>query len=295
MVQDRLERIQEEIQKQLLMELELGTSFSDEELRDEIDLRVLKYGQKDYLTIEEKMELVKKIFNSIRRLDVLQELLEDSGITEIMVNGPEHIFIEKDGRLMDSGKKFASQAKLEDVIQQIVSKVNRIVNEASPIVDVRLLDGSRVNVVLPPVALDGPVMTIRRFPETPFSMDKLLEIGSISEEAVAFLKVMVEARYNIFISGGTGSGKTTFLNALSNYIPSTERIITIEDSAELQIQNVPNLVRMETRNANLEGKNAITIRDLVRSALRQRPDRIIIGEIRDAAVIELLSAIICTI
>ena len=290
MVQDRLERIQEEIQKQLLMELELGTSFSDEELRDEIDLRVLKYGQKDYLTIEEKMELVKKIFNSIRRLDVLQELLEDSGITEIMVNGPEHIFIEKDGRLMDSGKKFASQAKLEDVIQQIVSKVNRIVNEASPIVDVRLLDGSRVNVVLPPVALDGPVMTIRRFPETPFSMDKLLEIGSISEEAVAFLKVMVEARYNIFISGGTGSGKTTFLNALSNYIPSTERIITIEDSAELQIQNVPNLVRMETRNANLEGKNAITIRDLVRSALRQRPDRIIIGEIRDAAVIELLSA-----
>ena len=236
------------------------------------------------------MELVKKIFNSVRRLDVLQELLEDPDITEIMINGPDHIFIEKGGRLLDSGKKFPSQAKLEDVIQQIVSKVNRVVNEASPIVDVRLLDGSRVNVVLPPVALDGPVMTIRRFPENPFDMDKLLELGSITEEAAVFLRTLVEARYNIFISGGTGSGKTTFLNALSNYIPSTERIVTIEDSAELQIQNIANLVRLETRNANLEGKNEITVRDLVRSALRQRPDRIIIGEIRDAAVIELLSA-----
>ena len=176
------------------------------------------------------------------------------------------------------------------MIQQIVSKVNRVVNEASPIVDVRLLDGSRVNVVLPPVALDGPVMTIRRFPENPFDMDKLLELGSITKEAAVFLRTLVEARYNIFISGGTGSGKTTFLNALSNYIPSTERIVTIEDSAELQIQNIANLVRLETRNANLEGKNEITVRDLVRSALRQRPDRIIIGEIRDAAVIELLSA-----
>ena len=259
-------------------------------MQDEIEIRVLKRGQMEYLTIEEKMELVKKIFNSVRRLDVLQELLEDQDITEIMINGPDHIFIEKGGRLLDSGKKFPSQAKLEDVIQQIVSKVNRVVNEASPIVDVRLLDGSRVNVVLPPVALDGPVMTIRRFPENPFDMDKLLELGSITKEAAVFLRTLVEARYNIFISGGTGSGKTTFLNALSNYIPSTERIVTIEDSAELQIQNIANLVRLETRNANLEGKNEITVRDLVRSALRQRPDRIIIGEIRDAAVIELLSA-----
>lgn len=290
MSEKRLEKIQQEIQEELLRELEQGVSFSDEQMQDEIEIRVLKRGQMEYLTIEEKMELVKKIFNSVRRLDVLQELLEDQDITEIMINGPNHIFIEKGGRLLDSGKKFPSQAKLEDVIQQIVSKVNRVVNEASPIVDVRLLDGSRVNVVLPPVALDGPVMTIRRFPENPFDMDKLLELGSITKEAAVFLRTLVEARYNIFISGGTGSGKTTFLNALSNYIPSTERIVTIEDSAELQIQNIANLVRLETRNANLEGKNEITVRDLVRSALRQRPDRIIIGEIRDAAVIELLSA-----
>ena len=290
MSEKRLEKIQQEIQEELLRELEQGVSFSDEQMQDEIEIRVLKRGQMEYLTIEEKMELVKKIFNSVRRLDVLQELLEDQDITEIMINGPDHILIEKGGRLLDSGKKFPSQAKLEDVIQQIVSKVNRVVNEASPIVDVRLLDGSRVNVVLPPVALDGPVMTIRRFPENPFDMDKLLELGSITKEAAVFLRTLVEARYNIFISGGTGSGKTTFLNALSNYIPSTERIVTIEDSAELQIQNIANLVRLETRNANLEGKNEITVRDLVRSALRQRPDRIIIGEIRDAAVIELLSA-----
>lgn len=290
MSEKRLEKIQQEIQEELLRELEQGVSFSDEQMQDEIEIRVLKRGQMEYLTIEEKMELVKKIFNSVRRLDVLQELLEDQDITEIMINGPDHIFIEKGGRLLDSGKKFPSQAKLEDVIQQIVSKVNRVVNEASPIVDVRLLDGSRVNVVLPPVALDGPVMTIRRFPENPFDMDKILEFGSITKEAAVFLRTLVEARYNIFISGGTGSGKTTFLNALSNYIPSTERIVTIEDSAELQIQNIANLVRLETRNANLEGKNEITVRDLVRSALRQRPDRIIIGEIRDAAVIELLSA-----
>ena len=290
MSEKRLEKIQQEIQEELLRELEQGVSFSDEQMQDEIEIRVLKRGQMEYLTIEEKMELVKKIFNSVRRLDVLQELLEDQDITEIMINGPDRIFIEKGGRLLDSGKKFPSQAKLEDVIQQIVSKVNRVVNEASPIVDVRLLDGSRVNVVLPPVALDGPVMTIRRFPENPFDMDKLLELGSITKEAAVFLRTLVEARYNIFISGGTGSGKTTFLNALSNYIPSTERIVTIEDSAELQIQNIANLVRLETRNANLEGKNEITVRDLVRSALRQRPDRIIIGEIRDAAVIELLSA-----
>lgn len=290
MSEKRLEKIQQEIQEELLRELEQGVSFSDEQMQDEIEIRVLKRGQMEYLTIEEKMDLVKKIFNSVRRLDVLQELLEDQDITEIMINGPDHIFIEKGGRLLDSGKKFPSQAKLEDVIQQIVSKVNRVVNEASPIVDVRLLDGSRVNVVLPPVALDGPVMTIRRFPENPFDMDKLLELGSITKEAAVFLRTLVEARYNIFISGGTGSGKTTFLNALSNYIPSTERIVTIEDSAELQIQNIANLVRLETRNANLEGRNEITVRDLVRSALRQRPDRIIIGEIRDAAVIELLSA-----
>lgn len=290
MCRKKLADIKGKIQEEFLQELDRGANFSDEELRDEIELRVLNQGQEPYLSIEEKMRLVREIFNSIRRLDVLQELLEDSTITEIMVNGPNHIFIERDGQLVDSGRCFQSQEKLEDVIQQIVSKVNRLVNEASPIVDVRLLDGSRVNVVLPPVALDGPVMTIRRFPDKPLHMDKLLEMGSISADAAKFLRIAVEARYNIFISGGTGSGKTTFLNALSNFIPMGERLITIEDSAELQIRNVPNLVRLEARNANLEGKNAITIRDLVRSALRQRPDRIVIGEVRDAAVVELLSA-----
>lgn len=285
-----LTSIQNQIQQELLRELDQGVNFTDEELWEEIEQRVLKNGKRKYLSISEKVQLVRSIFNSIRRLDVLQELLEDSEITEIMINGPEHIFVERNGYLMDSGKQFQSREKLENVIQQIVSKVNRVVNEASPIVDVRLMDGSRVNVVLPPVAMDGPVMTIRRFPEQPFHMKKLLEIGSINQEALDFLKIMVEARYNIFISGGTGSGKTTFLNALSNFIPGDERLITIEDSAELQIHNVANLVRLEARNANLEGKNEITIRDLVRSALRQRPDRIIIGEVRDAAVIELLSA-----
>ncbi len=282
--------IQNALQKKLLAELNQGINFSDEELYEEIEQRVLKMEQVEYLSIDEKIQLVKGIFNSIRRLDVLQELLEDPTVTEIMVNGPEHIFIEQEGKLLDSGRSFQSQEKLEDVIQQIVSKVNRVVNEATPIVDVRLFDGSRVNVVLPPVALDGPVMTIRRFPEEPFSMNRLLEMGSISQEAVDFLRICVEARYNIFISGGTGSGKTTFLNALSDFIPSDERLITIEDAAELQIRNISNLVRLEVRNANLEGKNEITIRDLVKSALRQRPDRIIIGEVRDAAVIELLNA-----
>lgn len=285
----RLE-IQNKLQKKLLKELEEGIIFSDDELLEEIEQRVLKMEQAEYLSIEEKIQIVRGIFNSIRRLDVLQDLLEDSSVTEIMVNGPEHIFIEKEGKLLDSGRRFQSREKLEDIIQQIVSKVNRVVNEATPIVDVRLLDGSRVNVVLPPVALDGPVMTIRRFPDEPFDMQQLLKIGSITQEAVDFLKICVEARYNIFISGGTGSGKTTFLNALSDFIPSDERLITIEDAAELQIRNIPNLVRLEVRNANLEGKNEITIRELVKSALRQRPDRIIIGEVRDAAVIELLNA-----
>lgn len=290
MEKEMLLQIQNQLQSRLVYELEKGDYYSDQELQEEIEQRVLKVEQEKYLSIEEKIQLARGIFNSIRRLDVLQELLEDSSISEIMINGADHIFIERDGQLMDSGKRFQSREKLEDVIQQIVSKMNRVVNESSPIVDVRLEDGSRVNVVLPPVALDGPVMTIRRFPEHPFDMDKLIAMGSISREAASFLRTAVEARYNIFISGGTGSGKTTFLNALSDYIPPDERLITIEDAAELQIRNISNLVRMEVRNANVEGKNAITIRDLVKSALRQRPDRIIIGEVRDAAVIEMLNA-----
>ena len=246
-------------------------------------------GHDIYLSVTEKEELIRTIYNSIRRLDVLQEILEDNSITEIMVNGPDHIFIEREGRMQRYPKSFSSKEKLEDVIQQIVSKVNRRVNEAVPIADVRLLDGSRVNVVLSPIALDGPVVPIRKFPEKPISMEKLIEIGSITQEAAVFVSKLVQARYNIFISGGTGSGKTTFLNALSEYIPEEERIIVIEDAAELQIQGIPNLVRLEVRNANLEVKNAVTIRDLIKSALRMRPNRIILGEVRDAAACELLS------
>lgn len=201
----------------------------------------------------------------------MQDILDNPDITEIMVNGPGHIFIEKDGKVTEYPGHFSSLQKLEDVVQQIVAKVNRMVNEANPIVDVRLLDGSRVNIVLPPVSLNGPVVTIRKFPKNPMTMEKLVSIGSISTEVADFLRMLVSARYNIFISGGTGSGKTTFLNVLSNYIPSDERIITIEDSAELQIQGIPNLVRLEVRNANVEGKNAVTIRDLLKSALRMRP------------------------
>lgn len=223
-------------------------------------------------------------------MDVLQELIDNPDITEIMVNGPDNIFVENSGKIEKYPERFMDVHKLEDVIQQIVSKVNRVVNETSPIVDFRLTDGSRVNVVLPPVSLEGPVVTIRKFPEKPMTMKKLVQIGSLSEEAAQFLEKIVKAGYNIFISGGTGSGKTTFLNALSDYIPQDERIITIEDAAELQIRNIPNLVRLEVRNANIEGKNAVTIRDLLKSSLRMRPDRIVLGEVRDAAACELLNA-----
>lgn len=285
-----LEELQWSMQKKLTEILERENYLADRELLERIEEFVLGETYGLYLSIEEKAGLIKRIFNSIRRFDVLQELLEEPDITEIMINGPHHIFIERGGKLLASPLRFHDRQKLEDVIQQMVSRVNRVVNEASPIVDARLEDGSRIHVVLPPVALNGPVVTIRKFPEAPMTMEELVKRESLTEEAASFLRQLVEARYNIFISGGTGSGKTTFLNALSAFIPSDERIITIEDSAELQIQNIPNLVRLEVRNANLEGKNRITIRDLVKSALRQRPDRIIIGEIRDAAVIEMLNA-----
>jgi len=278
-----------EIQEYILKELDCDSGISDEEILECIEEHVLKIGHSVYLSVKQKEEMIRTVFNSIRKLDVLQEILEDNSITEVMVNGPNHIFIEREGRLQPYPKTFSSQGKLEDVVQQIVGKVNRRVNEANPIADVRLLDGSRVNVVLPPIALEGPVVTIRKFPDKPISMKKLLELGSITEEAAQFLTKLVKAKYNIFISGGTGSGKTTFLNALSAYIPDEERLIVIEDAAELQIQGIPNLVRLEVRNANIEGKNAITIRDLMKSALRMRPDRIILGEVRDAAACELLN------
>lgn len=278
-----------EIQERILKELEGREGITDEEISECVEEYVLKLGHTVYLSIEKKEEMIRTIFNSIRRLDVLQEILDDDSISEVMVNGPNHIFIERDGVLLPFPKSFSSQGRLEDVVQQIVGQVNRRVNEANPIADVRLPDGSRVNVVLPPVALEGPIVTIRKFPDKPISMDRLLALESVSLEAAELLKKLVKAKYNIFISGGTGSGKTTFLNALSDFIPAEERIIVIEDAAELQIRGIPNLVRMEVRGANVEGKNAITIRDLIKSALRMRPDRIILGEVRDAAACELLN------
>ena len=289
MTQEEMTKVIMEIQEVILQKLDIDSSISDQTILSLIEESVLRFAHTVYLSMDEKKEVIQRTFYAIRKLDVLQEILEDQEITEIMVNGPDQIFIEKQGRLEPYPKKFLSKEKLEDVIQQIVGKVNRTVNESSPIVDVRLQDGSRVNVVLPPVAIYGPIVTIRKFPADPITMEHLVSIQSITMQAAEFLKKLVQAKYNIFISGGTGSGKTTFLNALSAYIPKEERIITIEDSAELQIQNIPNLVRLEVRNANLEGKNEVTIRDLIRSALRMRPDRIILGEVRDAAAYDLLS------
>lgn len=280
-----------EILKQRIMEdIDLNREISDEELYDMIDRIILAYS-KEYISMQEKRRLKRDIFNAIRKLDILQELVEDPSITEVMVNGPDKVFIEKNGTIYPCDKCFDSKQKLEDVIQQMVSHSNRIINEACPIVDSRLADGSRVNIVLSPIAMEGPVITIRKFPDKPITVEKLIEIESISAEVAEFLEQLVIAGYNIFISGGTGSGKTTFLNVLSNFIPSGERIITIEDSAELQIRNIPNLVRLEVRNANSEGNNSITIRDLIKTSLRMRPDRIIVGEVRDAAAIDMLQAL----
>lgn len=279
------------LQDEVMQRIDLSKELDDNELLDMIDITLKNKSRELYLSIKEKQQYRKEIFNSIRRLDILQELVENPSITEIMINGANNIFIEKAGRITKWEKKFESNRKLEDVIQHIVSGSNRIINEASPIVDARLSDGSRVNIVLPPVSLCGPVVTIRKFPEETMTMDKLVQIKSLPQEAAEFLRKLVIAGYNIFVSGGTGTGKTTFLNALSNYIPSDERIITIEDSAELQIKNIPNLVSLEVRNANVEGDNEISIRDLIKSSLRMRPDRIVVGEVRDASSIDMLQAL----
>lgn len=286
-----MEELQKSICNRVVQRMDLTSDISDEEIRECIDEVIFEEEESRRLSVWQKVELQKAVFHSLRGLDVLQELIESRGITEIMINGAEDIFIEENGRIRRWDKQFTSKEKLEDVVQQIVSKANRVVNEATPIVDTRLEDGSRVNVVLPPVALNGPIVTIRKFPEKPMDMQQLIQNGSITEKAAEFLQQLVRAKMNIFISGGTGSGKTTFLNILSNYIPEDERIITIEDSAELQIQSIPNLVRLETRNANVEGKNAISIRDLIKSALRMRPDRIIVGEVRDGAALDMLTAL----
>ena len=263
--------------------------LEDEELQEMIDAAVAGEAERSYLPLKSRLRLKKELFDSFRRLDILQDLVDDPDITEIMVNGKDHIFIEKKGRLSRWDKAFDSAEQLEDLIQQIVSRVNRTVNLSSPIADARLEDGSRVHVVLAPVAVDGPVLTIRKFPE-PVTMDKLIRLGSISREAAVFLRTAVRAGYNIFVSGGTGSGKTTFLNALSEFIPEDERVITIEDSAELQIRHVPNLVRLETRVENRDGSREISMRDLIRASLRMRPDRILVGEVRGAEALEMLQA-----
>ena len=280
----------EQLHARILEKLDLTREVEDEELTGIIYQVLQEAGQKEYIPLKIRTALGKELFNAFRKLDLLQDFLEDDEITEVMINGVQSIFYEKHGKLYEAERHFLSREKLEDVIQQIVAGSNRIVNEASPIVDARLPDGSRVNVVLAPVALNGPIVTIRKFPKDAITMEQLIAWDSVSEEVTEFLAMLVVAGYNIFISGGTGSGKTTFLNALSQYIPKTERIITIEDSAELQIQNIENIVRMESRNANVEGKNQVTIRDLIRSALRMRPDRIVVGEIRDATAIDMLTA-----
>ncbi len=281
----------EQLHARILEELDMSKEVEDGELI-QIIYRVLKEtGQTQYLPLKERTALGKELFNAFRKLDLLEEFLEDEEVTEIMINGTQSIFVEKGGRLFKTDKRFLSRDKLEDVIQQIAAGSDRLVNEASPIVDARLSDGSRVNVVLAPVALNGPIVTIRKFPKEAITMKQLIEWHSISAKAVDFLAMLVRAGYNIFISGGTGSGKTTFLNALSQYIPKDERIITIEDNAELRILDVPNLVSLEARNANVEGSGAVTIRDLIKSALRMRPDRIIVGEVRSAEAIDMLQAL----
>lgn len=282
--------VKKRLKKRVMSELDLSVETSDTDIERIIDRCILEEARSGYLPLKEKVQLRTELFNSFRRLDILTEYIEDEGISEIMVNGYDRIYIERNGQLERASKTFESEEKLKSVIQQIVADCNRRINEANPIVDARLMDGSRVNMVLYPASLSGPVITIRKFPKDVMTLKRLIELEALDKEAADFLSLLVKAKYNIFISGGTGSGKTTFLNALSEYIPEDERIITIEDAAELQIKGVPNLIRLEARNANVEGENEITIRDLIKTSLRMRPDRIIVGEVRDAAAIDMLQA-----
>lgn len=283
------EEMRKRMREEIVRELNEQQQVMDEELYAIIDRKILEYGQEHFLPLKEKVELRCRLFDSFRRLGALQELVDDRHITEIMVNGADRVFVERNGSMELWGRTFDSQEQLEDTIQQIVSRVNRTVNVSRPIADARLSDGSRVHVVLPPIALDGPAVTIRKFPE-PITMEKLLSYGSLTKESAEFLKAIVEAGYNIFVCGGTNSGKSTFLNALSSYIPMDERIVTIEDSAELKITQIKNLVRLETRGANGEGEGEITIGDLIKASLRMNPDRIIIGEVRGKEALDMISA-----
>ncbi|MBE5861326.1 MAG: CpaF family protein [Lachnospiraceae bacterium] len=286
-----IQRIKQEMRDHVREKMDYGRDYCDEEVEELIDEELLESPDTCRLTVEQRLRLKKELFDSMRRLDVLQFFVEDPTVTEIMINGRDHIFVERNGRLTRLDLSFDSKERLSDVIQQIVAGCNRVVNEASPIVDARLPDGARVNVVMDPVAINGPIVTIRRFPQKPITMEQLMAFGSITKEAAEFLERLVKAHYNIFISGGTGSGKTTFLNALSAYAQRDERIITIEDSAELQLLGVDNLVRLETRNGNTSGCREITIRELIRTSLRMRPDRIIVGEVRGAEAMDMLQCL----
>lgn len=279
------------IQDRVLSSVDYYRDIDDSELEKYIDKEIKEYKKIRFLSIKQREQIHKDVFNSLRRLDVIQDLVEDPGITEIMVNGPNNIFIEREGKLIKSERRFSSVKKLEEVIQLIVSKNNRTVNISQPIADARLENGSRVNIILPPIAINGPAITIRRFPENPITIEKLIELGSINPEIAAFFEKLVKAKYTIFVSGGTGAGKSTLLNALSDYIPKDERIITIEDNAELQIRGVDNLIRLEARAATNSSDTEVTIRDLLKTSLRARPDRIIIGEIRGAEAIDLIQAV----
>ncbi len=283
-------KAKDELKRSVRERLGYGQEYTDEEVSGIIDDCILDSPDLRLLSVTDKRRIGKEVFDSLRRLDILQSFIEDKSVTEVMINGYKNVFVERSGALTKLDRGFDSEEKLTDVIQQIVAGCNRTVNEASPIVDARLSDGSRVNIVLPPVALSGPTVTIRRFPEKPVTMEGLLRFGSITEEVSEFLKTLVKAKYNIFISGGTGSGKTTFLNVLSGFIPSDERVITIEDSAELQLQGIENLVRLETRNGG-QGAAEISIRDLIRSSLRMRPDRIIVGEVRGGEALDMLQCL----
>ena len=287
---EQFQNLKQQLQETVRQRMDMSSELSDAQIGEIIDSVIMEKSREVYMSAVTKLTLRQELFNAIRRLDLLQELIDDKTVTEIMVNGADAIFYERDGRIYTWDRHFESREKLEDVIQQIVSRSNRQVNESIPIVDARLKDGSRVNVVLDPVALNGPILTIRKFPEEAITMEDLIRWESISQEAAEYLKVLVKAGYNIFISGATSTGKTTFLNVLADYIPKTERVITIEDSVELQIHGIENLVRMEVRQADGDGVSNVTLRDLIRTSLRMRPDRIIVGEVRGEEALDMIQS-----
>ena len=289
MTDERIHQIVKELRDTIFDRYNLN-QMSDEQLESCIETLLSNYMQQEYITIEERVEIGERVYSAIRGFGLLDSIMKDDSITEVMINGPENVFIERDGKLFKLDQTFESEEQLKNIVQKIVGQAGREVNQANPIVDTRLPDGSRVNVVLSPIALKGTTVTIRKFSKTPMTIEQLLKYGSITPEVAHVLEILVKAKYNIFIAGGTGSGKTTFLNALSDYIPKDERVITIEDSAELQITGIENLVSMETRNANASGSGAITIRELIKSSLRMRPERIIVGEVRGAEALDMLQA-----